>query len=212
MQHLISSGTGASAIYPLLYTAIDNHVRVIGTGRRAIRMSRNYWTSILTITLHKQSDINEQSLKVARGNVENNKLSERIALLHVSPDAGYFDEVLKHTPQSVWLWLLYYHTTLFWLNPERGEPTQLGLHYVQSTFLCFWRRDATLDSRKGAPSTCSKSSSRWSSPVESFQALCADVIISLFSPIVLVLHWCAQRNDHSRWWNCFCRSHDFRKS
>jgi len=49
--------------------------------------------------VNSSADINEISLGSARKNIKNNNLSEKIALLQVSPDAGFFNDVLKHAVQ-----------------------------------------------------------------------------------------------------------------
>lgn len=66
-------GTGASAIYPLLFTAVEDHVRMLGT------------------------DINGRSLDIARENVQRNHLSRNLTILQVSPEDGFFNEALKRT-------------------------------------------------------------------------------------------------------------------
>ncbi|KAK9893468.1 hypothetical protein P389DRAFT_175007 [Cystobasidium minutum MCA 4210] len=67
-------GVGASAIYPLLFTAIDDNVRMEGT------------------------DVNSDSLQDAYRNVQHNGATDRITLLQTAPEDDFFAAALRTTP------------------------------------------------------------------------------------------------------------------
>lgn len=89
-----SSGTGASAIYPLLFSQIDDSIRMICSGK----CQRHLYVVVL---IFSSVDIDEASLAAAKGNIRQNQLESRIQIMAQVPEAPLFTKATNLMSRSV---------------------------------------------------------------------------------------------------------------